>query len=130
VENQWGGNDAAWNLAGTFVLGTRPAQKPEAFDISSADDGKTFTGTMTYDGEGPIGFKAELSSGNNYAVENQWGGEDAAWNEAGHMIIGSRDDQNAVQMKIESSDNGATFTGEMTYKGEGPIGFKAELSAC
>ncbi len=130
VENQWGGDSAAWNLAGTVLLGTRPGQKPVDFDISSADDGKNLTGTMTYDGEGPIGFKAELISANNYTVENQWGGDEAPWHEAGTMIIGARDGQNVVSMKISSDDNGDTFTGQMTYKGEGEIGVKAAVSSC
>lgn len=130
VENQWGGDNAEWNLGGTFLLGTRPGQKPVAFDISSSDEGKNFTGTMTYDGEGPIGFKAELVSANNYNTSNQWGGDDAPWNDAGVMIIGARDGQNAVSMNITSGDNGATFSGQMTYSGEGEIGTKAAVSSC
>lgn len=130
VENQWGGESAAWNLAGTFVLGTRAGQTPVEFNIQSADEGKTLTGSMTYDGEGPIGFKATLTNGNNYSVENQWGGDEAPWHEAGNMIIGSRDGQGVLDLKIESKDNGASFTGAMTYAGEGPIGFKAALSSC
>lgn len=129
VENQWGGDDAAWNLGGTMQLGTRAGQKPVAFDIKS-EDGKEFTGTMTYDGEGPIGFKATLQNGNNYAVENQWGGDDAPWHEAGTMIIGTRDGQYATALNITSADNGATFTGTMNYQGEGPIGFKGAVSSC
>lgn len=130
VENQWGGSSAAWNLAGTFVLGTRANQNPVAFNINSTDGGKTLNGTMTYSGEGPIGFKAMLTNGNNYSVENQWGGNDAPWHEAGNFVIGARDGQGVVNLTITSNDNGATFTGEMTYSGEGPIGFKAALSSC
>lgn len=129
VENQWGGDKADWNLAGTMELGTRNGQKPVGFDITS-EDGKEFTGTMTYDGEGPIGFKAMLERGNNYAIENQWGGDDAPWNEAGSMIIGTRDGQLATALNIVSADNGATFSGTMNYVGEGPIGFKAAVSSC
>jgi len=129
VENQWGGESEAWNLGGTMQLGTRVAQNPVAFDISS-NDGKAFFGTMTYDDEGPIGFKATLTNGNNYAVENQWGGDEAPWQESGTMIIGTRDGQYATELKISSEDNGATFTGAMTYSGEGPIGFKGVISSC
>ncbi len=128
VENQWGGKRAAWNPGGTFVLGTRKDQKPIAFDIMSNNDGKTFTGTMTYYGEGPIGFKATQVGGNVYKVENQWGGKNAAWNPAGQFVIGCRVNQRVVAMKVTSTDNGDHFTGEMTYAGEGPIGFKAVLS--
>ncbi|WP_414514364.1 hypothetical protein [Nostoc sp. PCC 9305] len=30
----------------------------KAIDITSNDDGKTLTGTITYAGEGPIGFRS------------------------------------------------------------------------
>lgn len=130
VDNQWGGDNAEWNPGGSFILGTRPGQKPVAFDISSDDEGKTFTGTMTYDGEGPIGFKAELSTANNYHVENQWGGDEAPWHEGGEMVIGARDGQNAIKLAISSDDNGDTFNGTMTYSDEGEIGFKGAVSSC
>lgn len=129
VENQWGGSAAPWHPGGTFVLGAREGQNPVAFDIASNDGGKTFTGTMTYQGEGPIGFRATQISGNNYAAENQWGGDSAPWHPGGQLVIGARVNQNVVSLKISSSNEGQDFTGEMTYAGEGPIGFKAELSA-
>ncbi|OED42980.1 lectin ESA-2 [Flavobacteriaceae bacterium (ex Bugula neritina AB1)] len=129
IENQWGGASAPWHQGGTFVLGSREGQNPVAFNIDSTDGGKTFSGTMTYDGEGPIGFRAVQISGNNYAVENQWGGPDAPWHPGGNLVIGARVHQNAVQLKITSSDKGQNFTGEMTYAGEGPIGVKATISS-
>ena len=58
VSNQWGGSNAAWNPAGTWVIGWRPAQEVQAIKISSSDNGNSFHGTMTYVNEGPIGFKA------------------------------------------------------------------------
>ena len=128
IQNQWGGSSAPWHEGGTFVLGARDGQNPVAYNIQSADGGKTFTGTMTYDGEGPIGFRAIKTGANNYAAENQWGGNTAPWHPGGHLVIGARVNQNAVSLKITSSDKGQTFTGEMTYEGEGPIGVKAELS--
>ncbi|WP_062052678.1 hypothetical protein [Aquimarina longa] len=128
VENQWGGHTAPWHDGGTFVLGARKDQNPVAYDINSTDGGKTFTGTMTYQGEGPIGFRATKIGANNYAAENQWGGDSAPWHPGGNLIIGSRTNQNVVNLKINSTDEGKTFTGEMTYQGEGPIGFKGVLS--
>ncbi len=128
VENQWGGSKAQWNKGGVFVLGARD-DKPQnmvAIDIKSGDGGKTFTGTMTYEGEGPIGFKASLIGNNNYTVENQWGGNTAPWHPGGTFVIGYRENQLVVAVDIESSDGGKSFTGTMTYAGEGPIGFKAE----
>ncbi len=129
VENQWGGSTAPWHQGGTFVLGARENQNPIAYDIESKDGGKTFTGTMTYAGEGPIGFRAVQTSGNNYAAENQWGGSTAPWHPGGHLVIGGRVNQNAIQLKISSKDEGKNFTGEMTYIGEGPIGVKATISS-
>ncbi|MFC5044910.1 hypothetical protein ACFSTE_21380 [Aquimarina hainanensis] len=129
IENQWGGASAPWHPGGTFVLGARENQNPVAYDIQSTDGGKTFTGTMTYAGEGPIGFRAIQTAGNNYAAENQWGGASAPWHPGGNLVIGARVNQNVVQLKINSNDNGETFSGEMTYLGEGPIGVKAVLSS-
>ncbi len=129
VENQWGGSSAPWHQGGTFVLGARENQNPIAYDIQSKDGGKTFSGTMTYAGEGPIGFRAVQTNGNNYAAENQWGGSTAPWHPGGNLVIGGRVNQNAIQLKISSKDEGKNFTGEMTYIGEGPIGVKATISA-
>ncbi|MEZ5447789.1 MAG: hypothetical protein R3E89_01750 [Thiolinea sp.] len=129
VENQWGGDSAPWHAGGSWVLGSR-ADKPQnmvALDIKSGDGGKTFTGTMTYAGEGPIGFKAENTMGNAYNVQNQWGGDSAPWNPGGQWLIGGRD-QKPVAVSIQSNDGGNTLSGTMTYKDEGPIGFKATMA--
>jgi OAA-family lectin sugar binding domain len=126
VENQWGGSNAPWNEGGIFVIGARPGQNVVAVDITSSDGGKNLTGTMTYQGEGPIGFKGVLHGSNDYTVENQWGGSNAPWNPGGTYVLGYRVDQNVVAIDVTSSDDGVTMTGTMTYNGEGPIGFKAE----
>jgi hypothetical protein len=128
VENQWGGSSAPWNPGGLWVLGCRANQNVVALDINSSDGGQTLNGTMTYNGEGPIGFRATRTSSNNYAVENQWGGSSAPWQPGGLWIIGFRQGQNVVAVKINSSDNGKTLNGTMTYAGEGPIGFRATLT--
>jgi len=127
VENQWGGSNAPWHNGGSWVLGAREGQNPIAFDIVSSDGGTTFHGTMTYDGEGPIGFRAKNVTGNTYVVENQWGGSNAPWHPGGNMLIGGRD-QKCVKLNIVSLDGGKCFSGEMTYQGEGPIGFKSEMT--
>lgn len=128
IDNQWGGDSAPWHEGGTFVLGARDNQNPITYDINSTDGGKTFTGSMTYKGEGPIGFRATQISGNNYAAENQWGGNSAPWHPGGQFVIGGRTNQNVVSLKITSSDGGQEFSGEMTYAGEGSIGVKAVVS--
>ncbi|MEL6537072.1 MAG: hypothetical protein AAFQ98_16745 [Bacteroidota bacterium] len=126
VENQWGGSSAPWRKGGLWILGSRKDQYVEAMDIASSDGGKTFTGTMTYQNEGPIGFKATLDSENIYHVENQWGGSSAPWHDGGHFIIGGRQGQQAVALKFTASDQGKSLSGTMTYAGEGPIGFRAQ----
>jgi hypothetical protein len=128
VENQWGGSSAAWNPGGLWSLGSRFNQALVDVDLRSSDGGKTLTGTITYAGEGPIGFRAEQTGQNYYSVQNQWGGSSAPWNPGGVWVIGGRDKQGVVELKINSSDNGKTFTGTTTYAGEGPIGFKGGLS--
>lgn len=127
VQNQWGGSSAPWHIGGQWVLGARLDQKVIAINITSTDEGKTLTGNMTYAGEGPIGFRGTLISSNNYQVENQWGGSHAPWHPGGLWIIGYRAGQNVVSLNVTSNDSGDTFTGEMTYSGEGPIGFEGAL---
>ncbi|MGB1250946.1 MAG: lectin ESA-2 [Candidatus Promineifilaceae bacterium] len=124
VENQWGGSSAPWHQGGTWLIGGRSGQKVVAVDVKSNDDGKTLTGTMTYAGEGPIGFKASMNMSNTYDVENQWGGSSAPWHPGGTWIIGCRAGQHVVAVDIKSNDGGNSFNGTMTYAGEGPIGFK------
>ncbi|OJJ14403.1 lectin OAA [marine bacterium AO1-C] len=123
VKNQWGGSGAPWHNAGTWVLGSRQNQLVVSIDIESNDNGKTFSGTITYEGEGPIGFKAEQISGNKYNTQNQWGGNDAPWHEGGTWVIGQRVDQRVVSLKVHSDDKGQTLVGNNTYDGEGPVGF-------
>lgn len=129
VENQWGGNDAPWHPGGTWFLGTRDAQNQKVLDIqiSSEDGGYSFFGTITYEGEGPIGFRATKTEGNSYETQNQWGGEIAPWHEGGIWVIGGRDDQSVVELHVSSSDGGFTLEGTNTYVGEGPIGFRGTI---
>ncbi|NOY15824.1 MAG: hypothetical protein GXP23_02615 [Gammaproteobacteria bacterium] len=63
-----------------------------------------------------------------YQAENQWGGPDAPRHPGGPWIIGYRVGQNVAALKVSSTDDGQTLTGEMTYNGEGPIGFKGVLN--
>jgi hypothetical protein len=126
VYNQWGGSSAPWNEGGVWVIGGRPGQPVVALQVSSDDSGATLVGTMTYKGEGPIGFRASLTQANTYVVENQWGGTSAPWHPGGTWLMGSRGSQNVVAVDITSSDDGDTLNGAMTYAGEGPIAFKSE----
>lgn len=128
VENQWGGSSAPWNEGGMWIIGARPGQNVVALDIKSSDGGATLTGEMKYAGEGAIGFRATLTQSNTYIVENQWGGSAAPWHPGGTWVIGCRPGQNVVAVSIESGDGGATLAGNMTYKGEGPIGFQSVQS--
>ncbi len=127
VENQWGGADSPWNPGGTWVIGGRPDQRVVALNATSIDGGQTLSGTMTYVGEGPIGFRATKTEQNTYLVENQWGSSDAPWNPGGTWVLGGRPDQNVVAIDIASEDGGSTLNGTMTYAGEGPIGFRAVI---
>jgi hypothetical protein len=57
VENQWGGTSAPWNPGGEWVIGARDNQK--VIQLSAIADGsQNLNGTMTYQGEQSIGFKA------------------------------------------------------------------------
>jgi hypothetical protein len=125
VNNQWGGCSAPWHDGGIWVLSGRYNQDVVSMDIKSNDCGKTLEGTMTYKNEGPIGFKGVHVIDNTYEVFNQWGGSSAPWHRGGDMIIGARDAQRVIQLKFTSIDCGKDFSGDMTYSGEGKIGFKA-----
>jgi hypothetical protein len=126
VQNQWGGSSAPWHEGGMWVIGARGGQKVVALKVSSTDSGQTLTGTMTYAGEGPIGFKARMVTCNTYVVENQWGGSAAPWHPGGTWLLGCRTNQHVVAIDISSPDGGRSLQGTVTYAGEGPIGFKAD----
>jgi len=127
VKNQWGGSSAPWHEGGKWAIGGRANQNVVAINVKSVDGGKTLNGIMTYAGEGSIGFRATQSGSNNYTVENQWGGTAAPWHEGGKWILGSRTNQNVVELNLKSNDGGKTLNGTMTYAGEGPIGFRATI---
>lgn len=129
VVNQWGGSSAPWNPGGTWVLGGRSNQSVVAIQVNSPDGGQTLMGTMTYNGEGPIGFRAKATGNNKYVVENQWGGATAPWQPGGTWVIGSRNGQAVVALDVRSADQGKSLNGTTTYKGEGPIGFKGMLGS-
>ncbi|KAF3890169.1 MULTISPECIES: lectin OAA family protein [Nostocales] len=127
VTHQWGGSFAPWQDGGTWVIGSRTDQHVVAIDIKSNDGGQTLNGTITYSGEGPIGFWAtQFGSNNDYKVETQWGGDAAPWNDGGTWVIGSRTDQHVVAIDVQSNDGGQTLNGTITYSGEGPISFKGQ----
>ncbi len=127
VENQWGTTDSPWNPGGVWTIGGRADQRVVALSATSIDAGQTLSGTMTYAGEGPIGFRATQTAPNTYTVENQWGSADAPWNPGGTWVLGGRDGQRVVAIDISSEDEGNTLSGTMTYDGESLIGFRAIL---
>ncbi len=123
VQNQWGGTSAPWHPGNTWILGGRSNQSILSVEISSKDHGDTFTGTMAYEGEGPISVKAVHVFANVYEVEVRWGGSSASWHNDGQWIIGGRTSQRAISVNVKA-DKQNMLNGEMTYLGEGPIGFK------
>ncbi len=128
IQNQWGGNSAPWHEGGVLNIGNRVDQPLLALSIQSSDGGLSFTGTQTYQDEGPIGLRATRVTENTYHAENQWGGTSAPWHDAGVFLLGAREGQNAIAFDIASTD-GETLTGTMTYAGEGPIGVKGVRSS-
>src|ERR1700733_904139 len=111
VQNKWG--DSSWQPGGTWSLGSRSQQNLVAIDITSSDSGGTLTGTITYNGEGPINFKAQRTSHNSYTATVQWGSD--PWTSDGTWVIGGRTNQNVTALKVTSSDSGKTLTGNNTY---------------
>ncbi|MBL9114307.1 MAG: hypothetical protein JNJ83_04820 [Verrucomicrobiaceae bacterium] len=127
VENRWGDAAEPWRAGGHWTLGGRLEQKAVQFSIKSDDDGQTLTGTMTYAGEGSVDFRAKRVKQNTYKVENHWGDAAEPWHEAGTWKLGGRDDQNVVGLEVKSENEGKDFSGTVTYKGEGPIDFRARI---
>ena len=121
VLNSWGSSTG--NNGGVWTIGDRVNQRVAEVYVGSSDEGRTLLGTMRYDNEGPIGFRATRISATEWQVENQWGGVNAPWNRAGVWTIGSRPTQPVISWYIKSTDGGRTYQGTNTYKGEGPIGF-------
>ncbi len=122
-----GGGELAggkWHDGGEWKLGYRDDQEVQKLDIKSTDGGKTFEGWMQYEGEGPIRFRAVQTEDGSYIVENQWGSENSKWHYGGKWELGGRDDQKVVDISIERRDG--ELAGEMTYEGEGPIGFRSK----
>ena len=128
VQNQWGGASASWNQGGSWVIGGRITQRVINVDVISYDRGNSLVGTMQYQGEGTIGFKAQRTAGDSWNVQIQWGGPSASWNQEGIWTIGARVTQPVVRLLISSTDNGANLNGFMAYKGERLIGFRAQLA--
>lgn len=130
VEDRSAGSNTAWHDAGLFLLGSRTGQNVVALDFKSPDAGETLRGSITYTGEGPIGFEARAASGLAYNGQNQWGGPKAPWHQGGQWAIGGRPGQDVLSIDVESGDGGRTLAGTVAYTSEGPVGFKARLTEC
>ena len=52
-----------------------------------------------------------LVPGNKYQTYNQWGGSFAPWHDGGVFVIGGRNGQRIISVKISSANGGKTFDG-------------------
>lgn len=84
VEHQIGNE---WFPAGRWVIGGRGDRHVIAFDVNSADVGRTLNGTMSYATEAEIRVRAVRGNGVVYDVDHQFGGQS---HEAGAWVLGSR----------------------------------------
>lgn len=128
VEVQWGsGFDASdWNFDGYWVIGGRQGQPVVSANLSLNDADDALVGNITYAGEGPITFYGTPVDGGVYRTDNWWGEEPPTELFMGGIwVMGNRADQQVVSVVAESADGGETLQGQMTYEGEGPIGFYA-----
>ena len=62
VENRWGGNRAPWHDGGIWTIGGRDGQPVVRLEAKSKDGGATLSGSVAYNGEGSIGFRASRIS--------------------------------------------------------------------
>lgn len=110
-----GGGTITLGTGGIMVLGAKANTAPIDIDLSSSDGGKTLQGTMTYEGMSTTSVNLQLYNLalNTYIVQ---GSQE-------RLVIGARDNQNIVKLKVSSTDGGLTLNGEMQYAGDGVIGF-------
>jgi len=114
VQNAGNGNEPFHEEA-LFKIGDAAEPPITALDITSNDQGKTLSGTVTCKGGTPkeIHLPAMHHSQNVYAVGNsQW-------------LLGARTQQAITALAIVSDDEGHTLNGTVTYEGERPIRFHA-----
>lgn len=129
AKNVWGNASGRFvgsselHPGGEWVLGcSADGRRVVALSVTSDDEGATLKGTMTYVGEGPIGFRGKRTMVNTYVVENQRGGSSAPWIPGGTFVLGCRGDQGVVSIQITSNDDGASLEGQMIYAREGVMG--------
>ena len=121
--------DTPWIKDGMWTLGIRGPQRVVAVDAVSKDGGETLWGSMVYQDEGPIGFRAGWLLQGYYDVENQLGvgdapwheGSTAPWEEGGNWTMGNREKSRLTSLHIKSNDKGFNFRGTMTYDDEDPV---------
>lgn len=135
VENQWGGTHAPWFPAGEWVLGNRDGQNLIRIDVSSNDGGKTLIGYVIYENESHKDFKATWISDNSYEAYTRKsyfsdGEYHVIWEPEGTFVIGHRENQRVVMLRLNSNDGGDTFfeSKGVTYDREdSPLGFNATI---
>jgi hypothetical protein len=90
VQIQFGGEQAKWNDLGVWTLDSPKKNNLVKIDAKSSDDGKTLQGTATFEGEGPVGFKATLGKG-----QDGYEGLAGSYKEksGGEMLIRRADDE-------------------------------------
>ena len=114
---------------GKWMIGSRVYERVLKLKASSADGGNTLMGKVTFEGSGATGFKGVRYGDSRYTVSIQFYTQryvesgTILWVQEGDWIIGGRHDQPVVDIDI--SGNGYSFTGSMTYLGEGPISVSA-----
>ena len=128
VETQVGGHTAPWIQAGSWVIGSRATQRVTSVSAKASETGDTLSGFMVYQGEGPIGFKAQLTTEDSWIVQSNGIGSNYAWKQEGTWTFGGRAAQPLSKLMMYSSDNGASFIGLMTYKDESRVSFRAQLA--
>jgi len=124
VQLQWGDAGAPWHPAGALLLGERAGQPIDELLLSSTDQGKTLTGQVRYLGEtSPLGITARQGSAGMYQVIFVPGSTTPEPPAPEEWWFGTRSELNLVAMAVRSSDGGRSLIGEVTFAGEGPVGF-------
>ena len=115
VENQWGAIARPGTMRACSSLVPATDKTPSPSTSSQRTAGTSFTGTMTYAGEGPIGFLGQPRRRPGLQRQNQWGGKSAPWHEGGQWVLGCRAKQAVVGVNVMSNDGGKSLAGRMTY---------------
>ncbi len=97
-----------------WILGESADEAVRSLRFTSDDDGRTFRGTYSSDGESVTSIRCARWAGNAYHAETLAPAA-TEWKNAGLWVVGSSGKENVVAVELRSTD-GVTLSGPVTYE--------------